>query len=194
MVLEEVHQGICGAHSSGLTLAKKLLRIGYYWPTIEADAYHFVKRCVPCQQHGDLIHAPTQELQPTITPWPFSHWGFDLVGQVYPNSANGHKYIIAATEYFTKWFEAIPLTYITGKQISKFILNYIICHFGIPQDITTDNGTPFKNQEVATLCQKFGITHHFSTRYYPQGNGQAEATNTTILKILKKVIDAVGHD
>jgi hypothetical protein len=47
--LEEVHQGICGAHSSGLTLAKKLLRTGYYWPTMEEDAYHFVKRCVPCQ-------------------------------------------------------------------------------------------------------------------------------------------------
>ena len=56
--LEEVHQGICGAHSSGLTLAKKILRTGYYWPTIEADAYHFVNICVPCQQHGDLIHAP----------------------------------------------------------------------------------------------------------------------------------------
>ena len=48
MALEEVHQGICGAHSSGLMLAKKLLRKGYYWPTMEADAYHFVKRCVPC--------------------------------------------------------------------------------------------------------------------------------------------------
>ncbi len=62
MVLEEVHQGVCGTHSSGLTLGKKLLRIGYYWPTMEADTYHFVKRCVPCQQHGDLIHALAQDL------------------------------------------------------------------------------------------------------------------------------------
>ena len=115
MVLEEVQQGICGAHSSGLTLVKKILRIGYYCPTIEADAYHFVKKCVPCQQHGDLIHAPAQDLQPTITPWPFSHWGFDLFGQVYPNFANGHKYIIAVTKCFTKWVKAIPLTYITSK-------------------------------------------------------------------------------
>ena len=58
----------------------------------------------------------------------------------------------------------------------------------------TDNGTPFKNQEVAKLCRKFGITQNFSTRYYPQGNGQAEATNKTILKILKKIVDAVGRD
>ena len=73
-------------------------------------------------------------------------------------------------------------------------MNYIIYHFEIPQDIMTDNGTPFKNQEVATLCRKFGITQYFSTRYYPQGNGQAEATNKTILKILKKIVDPVGRD
>lgn len=146
MVLEEVHQGIFGAHCSHLTLAKKLLRMGYYWPTMEVDAYHFVKRCVPCQQHDDLIHTPTQDLQLTITPWPFSHWGFNRVGQVYPNSTNGHKYIISTTEYFTKCVKAIPLTYTTRKQVSKFILNYIIYHFSIPQDIMIDNGTPFKNK------------------------------------------------
>ncbi len=56
------------------------------------------------------------------------------------------------------------------------------------------NGMPFKNQEVATLCRKFEITQHFSTRYYPQGNGQAEATNKIILKILKKIVDTAGHD
>lgn len=61
-MLEEVHQGICGAYSSGLMLAKKLLRMGFYWPTMEVDAYQFLKCCVPCQQHGDLIHAPTQDL------------------------------------------------------------------------------------------------------------------------------------
>ena len=58
----------------------------------------------------------------------------------------------------------------------------------------TDNGTPFKNQEVSTLCRKFEITQHFSTRYYPQGNGQAKATNKTILKILKKIVDAAGRN
>ena len=44
------------------------------------------------------------------------------------------------------------------------------------------------------MCRKFGITHNFSTKYYPQGNGQAEATNKTILKILKKIVDTDGYD
>lgn len=90
--------------------------------------------------------------------------------------------------------EAVSLTTITGKQISSFILNYLICRYGIPQSIITDNGRPFKNQDFQELCEKFHIQHRFSTPYYPQGNGQAEASNKTILKILKKIVNEVGRD
>lgn len=46
--LHELHEGICGTHSSGTTLAKKLLWMGYYWPTMEKDSYHFAKKCPKC--------------------------------------------------------------------------------------------------------------------------------------------------
>jgi transposase InsO family protein len=58
----------------------------------------------------------------------------------------------------------------------------------------TDNGRPFKNQDVQEFCNKFHIQHQFSTPYYPQGNSQAKASNKTILKILKKIINDVGCD
>lgn len=192
--LMKVHNGIYGSHSSGLTLAKKFLRIGYYWPTMEKEAHQFVQKCLQCQQHGYLIHAPTQELHSIITLWPFSQWGIDLIGKILPTSSNGHKFIITATEYFTKWVEAIPMTYIIGKQISKFILNYLIYCYGVPQTIISDNGTPFKNQDAQELREKFYIKHQFSTPYYPQGNGQAKATSKTILKILKKMVNEASRD
>lgn len=135
--LHEVHEGICGTHSSGLSLAKRFLHLGYYWPHMEQESYQFVKRCSKCQIHGNLIHAPAQELHPFATTWPFCKWGLDLVGKIHPSSSNGHKFIITTTEYFTKWVEAVPLTTITGKQISSFILNYLICRYGIPQSIMT---------------------------------------------------------
>jgi len=56
--LVEVHEGICGAHSNGLALARKLLRTGYYWPTMQADVVRYVKSYHKCQLHGNLIHAP----------------------------------------------------------------------------------------------------------------------------------------
>lgn len=86
------------------------------------------------------------------------------------------------------------MTTMTGKQIASFILNYLICRYGIPSSIIIDNGQPFKNQDVQELCDRFKIQHHFSTPYYPQGNGQAEASNKTILKILKKIVNDEGKD
>lgn len=194
LALQQVHDGICCAHISWLTLAKKLLRIGYYWLTMEKDTYIYVKWCKQFQIHGDLIHAPAQDLQPITSPWPFSQWGLDLVGKINPTSSNGHKFILTVIEYFTKWVEVIPMTYITGKQIAKFILNYIICRYGIPMSIVIDNGMPFKNHEVKELSEQFHIQQRFATLYYPQSNGQAKATNKTILKILKKVVNEIGWD
>lgn len=86
------------------------------------------------------------------------------------------------------------MTYIMGKKISNFILNYLICCYGVPQALISDNGTPFKNQDVRELCQKFYIQYQFSTPYYCQGNGQAEATKKTIMKIIKKKFNKSGSD
>ena len=55
MALKEVHARICGAHMSGMVLAKQILQAGYYWPTLGHNACEFVKRCLPYQQHANLI-------------------------------------------------------------------------------------------------------------------------------------------
>ncbi|CAL8137859.1 unnamed protein product [Prunus armeniaca] len=54
--------------------------------------------------------------------------------------------------------------------------------------MVTDNGTPFVNKQVSSTLSGYGIKHRRSTPYYPQGNGQAEATNKTILSILSKMV------
>ena len=131
------------------------MRMGYYWPRMELDSFEYAKRCKKCQMHGNFIHAPTQELHPITTICPFSQWGFDLIGEIHPSSSNGHWFIITATEYFTKWVEAIPFIHATGKQVAMFLLNYIICRYGIPMSIVTDNGKQFKNHEMKKLCENF---------------------------------------
>eukprot|EP01018_Ginkgo_biloba_P006973 Gb_21718 [translate_table: standard] len=57
-----------------------------------------------------------------------------------------------------------------------------------------DNGKYFKNKEVRALCDKFHIKHKWSTPYYPQGNGQAEASNKTLIKIIKKIVNDKGQN
>ncbi|XP_028115035.1 uncharacterized protein K02A2.6-like [Camellia sinensis] len=79
-----------------------------------------------------------------------------------------------------------------GAGVTNFIKENIICRFGIPKVMLSDNGTPFVNCHVGILLDTYQIKHHKSTPYYPQENGQAEATNKTLIRILSKMIDEVG--
>lgn len=107
---------------------------------MEQEAIKYAKSCKQCQLHGNLIHAPVRELLPSITLWPFQQCAFNLVGQIHPSSSNGHKFIIISIEYFTKWVEAVPLSIENGKIVALFIMNYIICRYGVPSSIITNNG------------------------------------------------------
>nr|XP_023927047.1 uncharacterized protein LOC112038472 [Quercus suber] len=110
----------------------------------------------------------------------------DLVGPINPPS-RGYIWILVAIEYFTKWAEAIPLRKATGEAVANFIKENIIIRFGVPHRIISDNGTPFVNSEVRKMLEFYQIKHHRSSPYYPQGNGQAEATNKVLIKISSKM-------
>ncbi|XP_071918772.1 uncharacterized protein [Coffea arabica] len=73
-MMKEVHSGVCGPHMNGHLLAKKIMRTGYFWLTMERDCIDFVWRCIKCQVHGDDIRAPPIELHSMIAPWPCSMW------------------------------------------------------------------------------------------------------------------------
>jgi len=61
-----------------------------------------------------------------------------LISQIFPPSSRGHKFVLVATDYFTKWVEAIPLKTVTSKNMVDFVREHIVYRFGIPQTITTD--------------------------------------------------------
>ncbi|XP_070010342.1 uncharacterized protein [Nicotiana sylvestris] len=79
-IMYEVHAGVCGPHMNRYILAKKILRAGYYWMTMEKDCFSFVRKGHQYQVHGDLIHAPPIELHPMSAPWPFVAWGMMSLG------------------------------------------------------------------------------------------------------------------
>lgn len=81
-----------------------------------------------------------------------------------------------------------------GPKIVEFILHHLICRFGIPTQIITNNRKKFKNKEVLALCKVYHIQISFSTPYYLQGNGQVEATNKTISSILVKIVNYSHRD
>ena len=77
-IMSEVHEGIYGNHSGSRSLVHKLVRAGYYWPTMQKDAEAYVRTCDKCQRFSNIIRQPTEELTPMTAPWPFAQWGLIL--------------------------------------------------------------------------------------------------------------------
>ncbi|KAG5552094.1 hypothetical protein RHGRI_010249 [Rhododendron griersonianum] len=175
-------------HQGWRKLHEQMVNLGYFWPTMEKDSKRHVRRCQACQKFGNLVHAPSVELHSVRAPYPFHTWAMDLVGPIRPASRK-NRWILAATEVYTKWVEAVPLKKATGDAVAAFIKENIICRFGIPKVILSDNGTPFINHHVGSLLDEYTVDHRTSSTYYPQGNGQAEATNKTLIRILSKLLD-----
>ena len=79
-MLREVHEGVCGNHIGAQALAGKVLRQGYYWPTMLRDATELVRKCKICQEHSKISHLPSEPLTSVTSPWPFQQWGLDILG------------------------------------------------------------------------------------------------------------------
>jgi hypothetical protein len=187
LVLNDFHKGACGGHLSGLATTQKILRAGYFWPTIFKDCIEVVKKCHPCQVFTQKMRSHPTPLHPVITVGPFTKWGVDFI-DCNPTSAGGHQHIIMVIDYFTKWVEAMPTIKSNGKTATFFMFNQIIARFGIPSEIVTDHGSHFQNEMMVELASKLGFRHGHSSPYYPQENGQVEAINKSLKTILQKIV------
>ena len=192
-VLREVHEGICGNHIGARTLAGKVLRQGYYWPTILKDATDLVKKCRICQEHAKISRLPSEPLTSITSPWPFQQWGLDILGPL-PIGKGQCKFIIVAVDYFTKWAEVEPLATITEQKIRNFVWRAVICRFGIPRALVSENGKQFDNAKFRDFCAELGIKNYYSSPAHPQSNGRAEVTIRTLKASLKtKLEDLKGN-
>ena len=169
-VMEEVHQGICVSHMNGRMLAKKIIRVRYYWNMNEVDCVDYVKSYHDCQTHANLNHVLPSELYSMTSPWTFSIWGIDVIRRIAPKVSNGHEYILVAIDYFTKWVEAASYSMLKAKHVARFLENNIICRFRMPQGIIFYNGSHFEGK-VKRVMEEYGIEHHKSSQYLPQANG-----------------------
>jgi transposase InsO family protein len=113
----------------------------------------------------------------------------DMIDKINPPSSKGHQYILAITDYFTKWVEAIPMKSVTSKDVINFIKEHVIHRFGIPQTITTDGGWVFISEEFRKFTTGVGIKLIRSSPYYAQANGQAGVSNQSLIKLIKRKID-----
>jgi hypothetical protein len=131
-LLKEIHSGFCGAHIGTRALAGKVIKQGFFCPSIHLDAKKLVHECEACQiiaNQQNLLSMPVHLIPPS---WPLQRWGMDLVGPLTTTQGNC-KFAAVAVDYFTKRVEAKALANITTPTVQKFFWQNIICRFRVPR-------------------------------------------------------------
>jgi transposase InsO family protein len=115
--------------------------------------------------------------------WPFAVWGVFILGP-FPRAIGGYRFLFVAIDKFTKWAEATPMVIITQGATVAF-LKSIVCRFGVPSRITTENGTQFISRIFQEYCEDIGTQLCFASVAHPRSNDQVERANAEILRGLK---------
>jgi hypothetical protein len=144
--------------------------------------------CHQCQLFEGKMKLFPLPLKPISVDAPFQQWGLDFIGEIHPPSSGHHRWILTATNYFTKWIEAVPSRQATNFFIIKFLENNILSRFGCPRKIITDNEATFRSKKLIDFCNQYHIGLGHSIDYYPQGNGLAKSSNKTLVNIIKKTL------
>ena len=137
------------------------------------DAQTYVKACDKCQRFSNFIRQSSEELTPMMAPWPFAKWGLDIMGH-FPTAIRQLKFLVVGIDYFIKWVEAEALATIMEKNIRSFVWRNIICRYGIPKVLVSDNRKQFDNNAFRDFCSELGIKNHYSSPAHPQANGSHE--------------------
>jgi hypothetical protein len=144
-----------------------------------------VSSCMVCNR----VKANFEVKDPTLSPLPimgmFYRWGVDLCKMPF-KSAAGNKYVVVMIEHFSKWVELIP---IPEKELhhTAAALRGVLCRFGAPAKVLTDQGTEFQGESEELLTQLL-IDYRVTSRDHPQSDGLAERMVQTIKKALQKYV------
>ncbi|XP_075645385.1 uncharacterized protein LOC142616409 [Castanea sativa] len=133
-LLIKPHEGVCGSHVGGRSLAHQAMTQEFRWPQMQKDATEYVRKCVQCQKHASLIHQPVGSLNPISSPWPFAQWGPDIVDP-FPRATGNCRFVIVIVDYFTKWVEAEALANIRNVDVKKFVWKNIVTRLEVPKSL-----------------------------------------------------------
>ena len=179
-VYEELHENM--GHL-GADRVIELARERFYWPFMRADITHYVTKVCQClKQPKPAVHV-NAPLQPIISTGPFQLVSMDFV-HLEPSSG-GYQYILVIMDHYTRFAQAYAMRDKSAKTAADRLFNDFIMRFAFPETIHHDQGGEFENKLFYNLEKLSGVRHSRTTPYHPQGNGQVERFNRTLLSMLR---------
>ena len=189
LVLQELHDQ---SGHLGITKTLDKVRSRFYWTGYEADIERHIQECVKCQQRKMPQPSCPAPLGTIEANYPFQKLSWDLMGPLPPSKQ--YRYILVVSDIFTKWVEVFPLERTDSKTLASALVNEVICRYGVPSVLHSDQGSNFTSEVMKEVCSLLGIKRTQTSAYHPQGNGQTERFNRTLEAMLAKSVEEHQSD
>ena len=182
--IREFHDSLFAGHM-GVTRTVYRLLDRVYWPGLRGDVQTYIKSCTvciarksPCPRKIPMGHVEVGHRWDRVA--------MDLL-DMSVTTARGNRYVLVIVDCFTRWTEAFPLPDKTAHSVADAFFNNVVCRFGMPIVIHSDQGREFENKILHELCLIGGSHKTRTSPYHPESDGMVERFNRTLLMMLAMV-------
>lgn len=183
-VLTLGHQANFAGHQGVTKTADRILS-AFYFPGIYGEINRFCKSCDVCQRMGPKPMRALLGGHPIISE-PFERIAMDLVGPIIPATERGHRYLLTAIDYSTRYPMAVALKRIDTETVADAMID-LLSNTGIPRQVLTDLGSQFTGKLMAEVSRLLSITALRTTAFHPQCNGLIERVHRSLKLTLKRL-------
>ena len=180
-LIRQFHDSLFAGHL-GITRTVFRLLERVYWPGLRRDVQTYIKSCTiciarksPCPRRAPMGHVEVGHRWERVA--------MDLL-DMSVTTARGNRYVLVMVDCFSRWTEACPLPDKTAHSVADAFFNQVVCRFGMPSVIHSDQGREFEKKIMQELCLLCGSHKTRTTPYHPESDGMVERFNRTLLMML----------
>ena len=184
---KQVHNSKIVAHQ-GRRKTLHALQHFCYWFKMHKDVAFWIQTCDSCQRKKPPVPTPRAPMQIYLPGEPGQRVAMDICGAL-ETTPSGNKYVLVISDHFSKYTEAYALKDQTAESVARVLVREWFVKKGPPEELHSDKGANFESNLIHEICKLYDIDKTRTSAYHPQGDGQVERFNKSLMSMVKALIE-----